>query len=283
MLNRFSFHSWLRSIGKLHVSFLFILGSVSMSTTFAQQTHSEHFKPNLINLEGAVSDPFRFQATLKNVSDQVETFDLKADLPAGWRANFTAMGSRVTSLQIEPGAEQQITMEVFPSPSTKPGNYEIPLHASSPNTSNKIDFQASITGSHNVELTTPEGKVSNDLVSGSSKTFNLRVENTGSLPLSDLEIDSRLPSKWEAELEPVKIDQLEPGKSADVQVKLQAPEKTIAGDYMAKFTLKNANTQDELDYRLTVKTSILSGWIGFLVILLAIGLIYGLIRKYGRR
>ena len=61
------------------------------------------------------------------------------------------------------------------------------------------------------------------------------------------------------------------------------PEKTIAGDYVANFTAKNANDQKELSFRILVKTSLLSGWIGIVLTLGAIGLVYCVIRKYGRR
>lgn len=283
MLYRFSFNHWLHLFLKPQLLILLITSLALEGTVFAQDQEPSNFKPNLINLEGSLGDPFRFQATLRNTAGQSEIFELKAELPEGWRANFTTMGSRITSVQIDPGAEKDITMEVFPSPSAQPGDYEIPLRASSPNTSYEITFQAVVTGAFDLDVTTPDDRLSSEVVSGSSKTFTLTLKNTGTLPLSDLEIESRLPSKWEAQLEPVKIEQLAPDKSADIQVHLKVPDKTIAGDYMAKFTVKNPNQQEELDYRLTVKTSLLSGWLGVLVILAALGLVYFLMRKYGRR
>src|SRR5690606_5612953 len=101
--------------------------------------------------------------------------------------------------------------------------------------------------------------------------------------LNDLKISSQLPTKWEATFEPSAIEQLEAGKSADITATLKVPEKTIAGDYAANFTTKSPNDQKEISFRILVKTSVLSGWIGILLILAAIGLVYFLIRKYGRR
>ncbi|MGO1521008.1 MAG: COG1470 family protein [Sphingobacterium sp.] len=283
MLYRLLFNHWLHSFLKLNLCILFLLNTLFVGVLQAQNADQSAFSARLINLEGSLNDPFRFQATLTNTAAKAEIFQIATDLPEGWRANFTTMGSRVTSVQVEAGAEQEITMEVFPSPSAKPGNYKVPLRVNSPSAHHELVFQVAITGTFDLQLTTPNGRVSNELVSGSSKSFVLTVKNTGSLPLADLEIGSRLPSKWEATFDPIKIDQIPPGQSSDVQVHTKVPEKTIAGDYMAKFTVKNANKETDLDYRLTVKTSILSGWIGILVIALALALVYYLIRKYGRR
>ena len=69
----------------------------------------------------------------------------------------------------------------------------------------------------------------------------------------------------------------------DVVVKLTVPEKTIAGDYVTTVTARNNTSNAQLAFRMTVRTSILSGWIGILIILAAITLVFFLIRKYGRR
>src|SRR5690606_27172493 len=154
MLYRFLFNHWLRSFLKLNLFILFLLNPLFVGVLQAQNADQSAFAARLINLEGTLIDPFRFQATLKNTSSKAEIFETTADLPKGRRANFTTMGSRVTSVQVEAGAEQEITMEVFPSPSGTPGNYEIPLRVKSPSAQHELVFQAAITGAFDLELTT---------------------------------------------------------------------------------------------------------------------------------
>ena len=79
------------------------------------------------------------------------------------------------------------------------------------------------------------------------------------------------------------VKRLEPGQSIDVTATLTVPDKTIVGDYNANFTASGAGANAQASLRLTVKTSLLSGWLGILVILIAIGIVYYLVRKYGRR
>jgi uncharacterized membrane protein len=96
-------------------------------------------------------------------------------------------------------------------------------------------------------------------------------------------LSAEAPLKWTATFEPSKLERLEPGKTQDVKATLTVPDKTIAGDYVTKFTVRNNSANADATFRMTVTTSLLSGWIGILIILLALGIVYYLIRKYGRR
>jgi uncharacterized membrane protein len=146
-----------------------------------------------------------------------------------------------------------------------------------------LNLEAVVKGSYGLTLTTPTGRLSEELTSGSHLDIQLVVKNSGTLPLSDIDLSSQLPANWEASFEPSKISRLEPGKSQELKARLKVPDKTIAGDYAATFTASNANGNAPAVFRMIVKTSLLSGWIGIMVILLSIGLVYYLIRKYGRR
>lgn len=103
------------------------------------------------------------------------------------------------------------------------------------------------------------------------------------MTLENIELTTQLPSKWESSFEIDKIDKVDPGKTKDIKVNIKVPDKTIAGDYMVNVSAKNSNLESSLAYRMEVKTSLLTGWLGMLLIILAIGFIYILIRKYGRR
>ena len=138
-------------------------------------------------------------------------------------------------------------------------------------------------GAYKVELTTPTGLLSDDITEGRSKVIDLTVNNTGSLPLDGLELSGGTPAKLTVTFDPSKITRLDAGKTIDIKATLNVPDKTIAGDYVTRFTVKNNDANADATFRMTVKTSLLSGWLGVLVILLALGIVYYLIRKYGRR
>lgn len=268
--------------------FLLIAAGLCMSrSSFAQAAAGtsapSSFTSNLINIEAAVNETFRYTANLHNGSQDTRIYDLYAKMPDGWLIAFRTLGSQVSSISVEAGKTQDISIEVNASQLAKPGRYDIPVMAISSKDTLRLNLQAVVKGAYGINLSTPTGLLSDDITEGSKREIHLVVRNTGTIPLKEISLSAQTPSKWEASFEPSKIPQIDPGKTADITATLTVPGKTIAGDYVTVFTAKNSNASSDATFRMTVKTSMLSGWIGIIVILLAIYLVYGLIRKYGRR
>lgn len=255
----------------------------SYSSPLQAQQRRSTFTARLVNLESAVKDPFRYNTSLHNGSGQTQLYTLRIQAPDGWIALFRTEGSQISAIRLDSGKTQDIYVEIVAPPFAKPGKYSIPVSAASNADTMRIDLEAVVKGNYSLELTTPTGRLSDDVTEGSSKPIRLILKNTGTLPLDGLELSSQSPTQWSASFEPSKVERLEPGQAKEVQAILSVPDKTIAGDYLTTFTAKNNYTNGNAAFRMTVKTSILSGWVGILVILLALGTVYYLIRKYGRR
>ncbi|MFD1769902.1 COG1470 family protein [Sphingobacterium suaedae] len=249
----------------------------------AQIKSPSRFEARLLNMEAPANEPFRYNATLFHGDTPPVVYEFQSDIPAGWQVRMRVDGNTVTSVQMEQEQSREIGIEINAPFSAKPGKYPLSIKALSPRDTLSLALEAVVRGTYGMELTTPTGRLSDEVTTGSRKQVKILIKNTGTLPLQDIELSAQLPSKWESTFEPAQITHLEAGKSTEVQVVLNVPEKTIAGDYAAKLLSKNVNTQAETAFRFTVKTSLLSGWIGVIVIACAIGLIVLLIRKYGRR
>ena len=277
---------------KYHVQFygalVIFLSGLLITTRLSAQIPNKSgekssFKSSLVNVEATASETFRYNAVLFNGTSEAKIYELQAQLPDGWSVTFRTMGSQVTSVNVEGGKSQEVTVELNARPDSKPAKYKIPVTAVSAGDRLEISLEAVLKGAYGVELTTPTGRLSDDVTEGSMKEIHLIVRNTATLPLENVELSAQAPSHWDVTFEPAKIDRLDPLKAIDVKATVKVPDKTIAGDYVTTFTAKNANATANAAFRMTVKTSVLSGWIGMLVILLAISLVYYLIRKYGRR
>jgi uncharacterized membrane protein len=241
------------------------------------------FTARLMNIEAASNEVFRYTTTLHNGDSKSKVVELKASLPIGWMISYKVDGNQVTSLAMDAGKTQDISIEINSTPTADPNKYKIPVKAVSARDTLVLNLEAVVKGSYGLTLTTPTGKLSEEVTSGSHLDIQLLVKNTGTLPLKDIDLTSQLPTNWEATFEPSKVTNLEPGKSQELKATLKVPDKTIAGDYAATFTASSPNGNSPAVFRMIVKTSLLSGWIGIMVILLSIGLVYYLIRKYGRR
>ncbi len=241
------------------------------------------FKTSLFNLEAAANETFRYSATLLNNSGTSRTYALSAQLPPGWQVSYRTMGSPVTAVYLDAGKSQEISIEINPSPSSKPQKYEIPVKAVSARDTIRLGLEAVLKGTYSMELTTPSGKLSEEITEGATRQIKCIVRNSGTIALENVELTSQSPPKWDVIFQPSKIDRIEPGSSTEVIATVNVPEKTIAGDYVSAFSAKNQTANASASFRLIVKASLLSGWAGIFIILLAVGLVYQLIRKYGRR
>lgn len=237
----------------------------------------------LINLEATAKETFRFNASLHNATPRAVIYTFRAGIPDGWNLAFRIDGMQVTSFKADSGRTQDVSIELTPRPDTKPGTYTIPVTASGETDTLSLKLEAVVKGAYGMELTTPTGLLSGEITEGNRESIHLTLKNTGTLPLEGLELSAQTPAKWDALFEPAKVDRLDPGKSIDVVANLKVPDKTIAGDYVTTFSARNNNTNASALFRMTVTTSWLAGWVGVLVILAAVGIIYTLIRKYGRR
>lgn len=264
----------------------FLLAIFFLSPTYAQKNDSHlksSFTATLMNIEATAKETFRYNTSLHNGSKQSLIYDLGGLLPEGWMITFETQGSQVASVRVDSGQSLNISIQVNASPGVKPGKYNIPVTAFSSKDTLSLQLQAVVKGTYGVGLTTPTGLLSDDVTEGRSKVIQLTLNNTGTLPLQGLNLSAGSPAKWTVTFDPSKVERLDPGKTMDIKATVNVPDKTIAGDYVTTFTVKNNYVNADTTFRITVKTSLLSGWIGVLIILIALGIVYYLIRKYGRR
>jgi uncharacterized membrane protein len=110
------------------------------------------------------------------------------------------------------------------------------------------------------------------------------VANAGTAPIRNLNFISKKPSdKWTVEFRPDKLDALNPGEVREIKMDILAPERTIAGDYLMTLTANSPEVNRSVEFRVTVSTPTLWGWVGFgIVALVVLGLVIVFFRL-GRR
>lgn len=64
---------------------------------------------------------------------------------------------------------------------------------------------------------------------------------------------------------------------------VKASKKALPGDYVTKIEARTPETTSAAEFRISVKTPLIWGWVGILIIIGACGGVYFLFRKYGRR
>lgn len=255
-----------------------------LSVTVSEQgTYQTEFTTKQPNMQGNAKSPFNFNATLKNQTAEQQRYALMADAPRGWNVVFRVQGKQATSAQVEANATENITIDITPSASVQAGSYKIPVRATTSSTSADMELEVVVTGSYDIELTTPRGLMSSDITAGSTKRIDLVIRNTGSAELKDIQLTANKPVDWEVTFDPAKIDKMTAGSTTNVTATVKAASKALPGDYIAKITAKTPEVNTTAEFRLSVHTPMIYGWLGILIIVVVLGGVYYLFRKYGRR
>ena len=252
-------------------------------TVSEQGTYQTEFVTKQPNMQGNSKSTFNFNTTLKNQTADQQLYALMADVPRGWNVTFRVAGKQATSAQVEANSTQNVSIDITPPANVEAGSYKIPVRAATGTTSAELELEVVVTGSYQMELTTPRGLLSTDVTAGDIKKIELEVRNTGSSLLKDIQLSANKPADWEVTFEPSKIDALKAGETSTVMATLKASKKALPGDYVTTIMAKTPEVNADAQFRIAVKTPMIWGWVGVLIIIATIGVVYYLFRKYGRR
>lgn len=252
-------------------------------TVSEQGTFKTEFFLDQANMQGHAESRFTYTASLRNLTAEEQHYSLSHKAAEGWTVNFKLASSSVTSVSVEPGETEEVTIEITPPQNVVAGSYEIPILASSGSTSEEVELEAVVTGKYDLSLSTPEGNLSSTLTAGKEKAIQLVLENTGTVEVVDLELSAMTPPNWEVEFDQKQIDLLEAGESRTVQAKIKAPSDVMAGDYVTQIKAQAALASSEVDFRMSVKTSTLWGFVAIGIIALVIAGLFFVFKKFGRR
>ncbi len=246
-------------------------------------TFKTEFTTPQANMEGRSNSTFTFNTVLKNRTADKQLYALMAEVQPGWTVTFKPNYKQATSVEIEPNNSSNITVDINPPAQIAAGKYKIPVSATTDATSANLDLEVVITGSYSMELTTPTGLLSTNIVAGDQKRVVLMVKNTGSSELKDIKFDYSAPANWDVTFDPKNIAQLSSGEATNVYATIKTDKRAIPGDYVTDISAKTPEVISKASFRVTVNTSLLWGWIGVLIIIIALVGVYNLFRKYGRR
>lgn len=252
-------------------------------TVEAQLPPQLEFETELPIRRGTPTTTFRYSATLTNKGEQDTTVNLEANAPEDFQVTFKLrFGSEeVTSFPIKAGESKSLDIEVRPPKQAQAGEYPITVRVVGDQAI--LNLRAVITGQAELNVTTPDGRLSAQATAGQENVLKMIVRNQGSAPARDVELSAFPPVNWNVEFEPKTIPQIAPDNFAEVTAKIKPSEKTVAGDYMLTITARSESISDSAELRITVVTSTLWGIVGIGIIVIALGAMGWAVSRFGRR
>lgn len=235
--------------------------------------------------QGTSGTSFSFDTTLINNRADAQSYSLSAQFDTGWQVSFVPSdgSTSVASTTVEAGSSQGITVTVTPPETITEGEYEIPISAISANDTLTETLKVIITGSYDVQLTTSSGNLSLDAYSNSEKSVTLVVKNNGNVDLENINLTSSAATDWEVSFSESTIELLEAGSSKEITAYVTPSSDAMTGDYVVSMTASNDVTTSTAEFRVSVKTRTSWGVFAVAIIVVLVGGLGYIFKKYGRR
>lgn len=245
-------------------------GEVTLTTDFPE-------------LKGSTDASFSFTLTLRNDTPDDLTFGASASGPPGWTvdAKITSQAQAASTI-VAAGSSTSIAVTAQ-APQDAPADvYPITVQATSGDKTATADLSVEITGSYDLSLTTPDGRLSANASAGGTTDLSLVLRNGGTADIADVALSASTPTGWTVTFEPKTVTVPAQGE-IQVTARLTPSGSAIAGDYVATFNARSDLANAEAEMRVTIETSLVWGIVGVGLIALVLAGLWWTFRRYGRR
>jgi uncharacterized repeat protein (TIGR01451 family) len=235
-------------------------------------------------LRGASDTTFSFNLTLRNDTPDELTFGVVATAPEGWTANATVTSqAQAASALVDAGGTTAIKVDVEAPEGAPAGVYPVTVDATSGNRTASAELAVEITGSYELEVTTPDGRLSANASAGGTTDLSVVVRNSGTADIEAVTLSATAPTGWEVTFEPETVTVPANAEGVQVTAHLTPSGDAIAGDYVTTFRASSDVADASADIRVTIETSLVWGVVGVGLIALVVAGLWWTFRRYGRR
>jgi len=238
-------------------------------------------------LTGSSDANFSFTLQFRNDTAQDVTLAVQASGPdPSWNVAASLTGeTQAASTVVEAGTTQTVTVAVTAPRGVAAATYPIVVEATAGERTVTADLAIEITGSYSMTVSTQSGVLSLSGSAGGPTTQTFLVTNTGTAPLTDVELTATPPSGWEVTFDPESIASIAPEESGTITATITPSGEAVAGDYVVTFNgrAEQGSATANAQVRFTVETSPLWALVGLGIIVLILAGLFYVFRTYGRR
>ena len=236
-------------------------------------------------LSGTSDQTFKFGIDLKNETDNPLTTALAAQAPPGWVVRIKPQfeDTQISSIALKKDSSETLSVEIQPPQLGDPGDFPIVVRARSGNFTAQADLKVTLAGTRVLNMGTATGRLNADVTAGEKSQVDFLIGNAGTAPLNNLAFISSKPDGWEVNFNPDKVDSLNSGEVREVKMEITAPDRAVAGDYMLAVTTNSPDSSKSIDFRVTVSTPTIWGWIGAFIVAAVVLALAAVFIRLGRR
>jgi uncharacterized membrane protein len=227
----------------------------------------------------------KFTVDLKNEINKPLTASLVTQAPTGWAIRFKPQfgDTQISSIQLKENATETLSVEIDSPSRADAGEYPVTVRARAGAFEASTSLKVTLKGVTDLKMGTVSGTLNASVTAGQKTPVPFVVLNSGTATVRNLAFITKKPDKWTIDFKPDKIDVLNPGQVQEISMEITAPARAIAGDYAITVLANSPDTNKSLDFRVTVATATLWGWIGAgIVAAVVVGLVV-VFWRLGRR
>jgi uncharacterized membrane protein len=218
----------------------------------------------------------KFTVDLKNETNKPLPTSLVAQAPPGWTVRFKPQfgDQQISSIQLKENGSETLSVEIDTPANADAKEYPVTIQARAGAYEASTGLKVSLKGTQDLKMVAASGTLSVSMTAGKKSPVDILVGNAGTAPIRNLAFIVKKPSdKWTVEFKPDKIPELKPQEVKQITMEVTAPDRTIAGDYLMGVTANSPESNKSFDFRITLSTPTIWGWIGFGIVgLVVLGL-----------
>ena len=134
-------------------------------------------------LKGSSDATFNFKVDLTNNGSAEQVYSLGAQVQNGWQVSFKPSyeNQQVASIAVNSGETKSLDVSVKPPVNITAGEYIVPILAASPTSRLLEELKIIISGTYDMEFSTPSGRLNTDIIAGNEKKITCSLVNSGNV------------------------------------------------------------------------------------------------------
>lgn len=210
----------------------------------------------------------KFTIDLKNETNKPLTASLNAEAPTGWAVRFKPQfgDTQISSIQLKENGTETLSVEIDSPVRADATEYPVTIRARAGAFEASTNLKVTLKGVTDLKMGTATGTLNAAVTAGQKTPVPFLVANSGTAPIRNLAFVTKKPDKWTIDFKPDKIDALNSGEVREISMEITAPARAIAGDYAITVAANSADANKSVDFRVTVSTATLWGWIGAAIV-----------------
>jgi uncharacterized membrane protein len=211
----------------------------------------------------------KFTVDLKNETNKPLTTSLAAKAPPGWTVRFKPQfgDQQIASIQLKENGSETLSVEIDTPSQAEAKEFPVTVTARAGAFEANTTVKVTLKGTQDLKMASLAGTLNASVTAGKKAPVDFVVGNAGTAPIRNLSFITKKPAdKWTVDFKPDRIDALNPGEVREIKMEILAPDRTIAGDYMLSVTASSPESNKSVDFRVTVSTPTIWGWIGFAIV-----------------